>query len=163
MPIANTYELVTGSLHVGRVLRVPPIAVQQAVAGYRSSLGDPQGRRAYSWTVGASRSQLTLEGPGEVGRRDRLDPICRWTGHLGPRRGRPPFRVEVDLSPWSTTACELAMRPIGRRVARSPRMSDAYFRLAGDALDRLCEVLERLAWDGVGDALGLKNPVNGSC
>ena len=154
MPIASTYDPATASLYVGRVARVPPIAAQQAVAEYRSSIRDTQGQRpAPGWAVRASRAQLTLNGPGELSRRDRLDPICRWTGKLGPRRGRTAFRVEVDLSPWSTAACELAMRPIGRRLARTPRVLDAYFWLAGDALDHLCDILERLAWEAVRDAL----------
>lgn len=66
---------------------------------------------------------------------------------LQDRRGRRVCRVEVELSSWSHTASEVAVRPAARRpTSWSGRKQRRYFAGAHAAADVLRQELTVLSW-----------------
>ena len=57
-----------------------------------------------------------------------------------------PVRVLVELVEWSSTACEVAIRPLGYRW---PVRTDRYAHFAGGHLDHLVRSLDAIGGSGV--------------
>jgi hypothetical protein len=137
--------------YVSRVIDLPPVAAQDALDACQAA-GSATEASAGRWTVRTERSRVVFEGtahPGLRGRNSDLCPLRRWFGVLRSARGRPAFRIEIELAPWSSTSCELGIRPAGRWRRPGNLRQGAYFSLAGDVLESLGETLERTAWEGI--------------
>jgi len=116
-------QLPTLSWYVARRLDVPP-----ALAGFALDRISGDGLR-----VGGAWGGLTATAAPVGLIRSRSARVRRLRGRLRVPRRRA-VRVELELTPWSSSACELGLRP-----ASPPRgaRGDAYFVAAGIALERL--------------------------
>ena len=86
----------------------------------------PTGADGLVWP---SHHAVTRVARGQLRRSGRL-------GRLAPRVG-----VDLEVEAWSRDACELALRPSGRRI---PADAVAYGRLAAVTLERVRDVVVRL-------------------
>ncbi len=118
-------ESLQRTLYVSRRVEAPTMVVVHAL---ESLLGDGP------LTVGADGATLAVE----------LTDTVRGTarGRLGvPGRLGKRVPVELEVEAWSGAACELALRPAGRRLHGDP---DRYGEAAGLALERFRDVVVRM-------------------
>lgn len=124
------------SLYVTRTVRQPLGVVEDNANRLRT--GNDPVRGMLLPTGGRIEIELPL-------REDRLHPACqhdlvplRTTGALFSRSNRKVCDVEVELSPWTDTVTEVAIRPAPRRRdAATGRRRERWFGYAHAAADTL--------------------------
>lgn len=155
MPSATIGDVACRSLHISRVLLLPPLAAQSAVGDHDDAPGNGEPwLPSRPWVLLTDSARLSLVGSGRLVRHTDLCPYRRWFGSLGRRDRQRSVPVEVELTPWSTTTCELGLRPSGRgaRLADS-RWRRRWFSLGLEVVEALATTMEQTSWQGIVRAL----------
>jgi hypothetical protein len=137
---------VVGTLYVARPLELPPMTAVAAFDAHRdaASIADTD-ERGEAETHGA---RLRLTGSCAPERSRSYTALRRTSGRLFHRRTLVSFPVEIEVSPWSGTRCEIGIRPRGRTVPTTDGwLQRRYIALAVDAAELLAHALERQVED----------------
>jgi hypothetical protein len=152
------------TLYVSRRVRIPAPASAIVFDALLAAADDGEGHP----TIGTPTAVLGLGAARPVGAVGPTAPLRARPGHLRSASGwRWPFPVDLELTPWSSRAAEVAVRPRARRapVGDGPRQR-RYLGLATAVVDHLAEALEAsfAAWehDVVREAAALVRPAVGT-
>ena len=135
------------SWYISRLLPLPPRAAQAALDAYRVERSHRDGPDPPDqWSIPTRAGRLVLAGAGYLFRDGALRPYRRWYGKLEHHGSSRAVGVEMELSPWSGSCCELGIRPRTRSgMISGPRARRLYFSVGSEVVDRMCEVAEDAA------------------
>lgn len=133
-------QLTVSTLYVSRALDLPPLTAQAALDAHREATTLEQ--RRGTWVLQTPSTVLRLVGTDVVGRCGRSGPLREARGRLRHKEGLVSIAVEVELTPWSDTRCEIGIRPEGRMIP----LTDCYrlrryVAMAVEAAEGLVSVL----------------------
>jgi hypothetical protein len=155
VPFHNHLDPPVASLHIGRVLYLPPLAALGAADGHCARLIRAHDAKHACWAVGSTGWSLSVLGDGSVCRNSPYDAYRRWFGRLRSRRLELPTGVELELSPWSSTRCEIGLRPASKLIGVLPGLGQRrWFNIGVEVVELLRDEWERICFDSILDALG---------
>ena|SRR5437660_6068537 len=142
MRYSTDEQRAVSTLYVSRPLDLPPMTAVAAFDAHRDAL-----------CIGETDERGAIETPGAKLRftpsyaREQSWPdaaLRRTSGRLHNIRMLVSFPVEVELSAWSATRCEIGIRPRGRTVPITDGwLQRRYIALAVDAAEGLADAIER--------------------
>ena len=107
-------EPTLSTVYVSRALDLPPLTAQAAFDAHRDATALEHRRGA--WVLETPSTVLRLVETDVVSRRHPLGPLRQARGRLRSREGLVGIAVELELTPWSDTRCEIGIRPEGWMV-----------------------------------------------
>ena len=128
--------------YLQRIIPVPASAAGDALDDVLFERHFPGKSGARRWTadVGRGRISLVLPGTRMVPKQSTsASPVRSFYGSVRPSPRLRRIRIELEVVPWSSTACTIGIRALGRRSRRRP----GYERTGSLALERLREEIER--------------------
>ena len=130
------------TLYIGQPLNLAPLEAQAAFDLHRIASSGTRG----AWVVKTDQALLVAQGAGGVQRRHPVDAYRRWYASLRPLGWPASVGVELELSPASSTRCELGLRPSGRTIPlRTCRRHQQYFEGGIDILAKIAETVQSSA------------------
>jgi len=154
----------TPTLYVSRRVRIPAPASAIVFDALLAGADEGEGRPA----IVTPTAVLVLGSARPVGAGSPTGPLRARAGHLrAPSGPRWSFPVDLELTPWSSRAAEVAVRPLARRApVVDGRRQRRYLGLAAAVTDHVGERLEAAfaAWehDVVREAAALVRPAVGT-
>jgi hypothetical protein len=137
---------VVDTLYIAHPLDLPPMTALAAFDGHREAAR--LGGTHEAWVVATPSAELCSIGSGVVERTRPSSALRRTQGRLRQRGALVSLAVELEVAPWSTTRCEIGIRPCGRKVPLTDsRRRRRYLALAVEAAEGLAHALERRVED----------------
>jgi hypothetical protein len=144
---------VVSSLYVARPLALPPLTALAAFNAHRDAVC--AGETAKRYLVETPGAKLRFIGSCAPERSWPSVALRRAFGRLHHGRTLVSFPVEVEISRWSATRCEIGIRPRGRTVPMTDSwLQRRYIALSEDAVEGLAHALERRVEEAIRAQLG---------
>jgi hypothetical protein len=151
--MASQYHLdhAPASLYIGRLLCLPPVVTQFAADSHNASLVRRDARKARR-AVRSARSTLWVSGNGRVPEKQGSNAYRRWYGRLSLHGMGLRVAVELELLAWSTSRCEIGLRPASTRSTAVRMLQRRWFDYGAEMVEFVCDEWERFAFDSLVDA-----------
>jgi hypothetical protein len=136
------------SLYVARRLDLPPLTALAAFNAHRDAACADESAKPY--LVETPGAKLRFIGSCAPERSWPSAALRRALGRLHHGRTLVSFPVEIEVSRWSATRCEIGIRPRGRTVPMTDSwLQRRYIALSEDAAKGLARALESRVEDGI--------------